>query len=105
MTHLEQYIWKTRFLLLIIAIIDKGSIIYIDGAHTVHTNYKEHSGMVNTIGKGAMMSVSRKLCIVTNTSTETDVVYSGTHAQMHMVMLVLPYTRCISSGGYPNAGQ
>ena len=41
-THLQGYILKTRFLPLIIAITDEGAIVYIDGAHAVHTNYKGH---------------------------------------------------------------
>ena len=37
-THLEQYIWKTRFLPLIIVITDERTIIYIDEAHEDYTN-------------------------------------------------------------------
>ena len=77
MTYLQQYIWKTRFIPLIISITAEGVIIYIDGAHTVHANCKGHSGMVNTMVKGAMISVSKKLGIVTNSSTETEVVLTS----------------------------
>ena len=77
MAHLQGYIWKTRYLPLIIAITEDGAIIYIDGAHAVHTDCKGHSGMVSTMGKGAMMSVSKKLGLVTRSSTETEVVSTG----------------------------
>lgn len=77
MTHLQGYIWKTRYLPLIIVITDDGAIIYIDGAHAVHTNCKGHLGMVNIMGKGAMISVSKKLGLVTRSLTEMEVVLTG----------------------------
>ena len=35
------------------------TIIYIDGAHAVHTNCKGHSGLFVTQGKGTMINVSK----------------------------------------------
>ena len=55
----------------------KYTIIYIDCAHTVHSNCKGHSGLFVTQGKGAMISVSKKLGLVTNSSTETEIVATG----------------------------
>ena len=35
------------------------TIIYIDGAHAVHTNCKGHSGLFVPQGKGTMINVSK----------------------------------------------
>jgi hypothetical protein len=53
------------------------TIIYIDGAHAVHNDCKGHSGLFVTQGKGAMINVSKKLGLVTNSSTETEIVATG----------------------------
>ena len=55
----------------------KETIIYIDGAHAVYTNCKGHSGLFVTQEKGATINVSKKLGLVTNSSTETDIVATG----------------------------
>ena len=73
----QQYIWTTRFIPLIIAITEKGAIIYIDGAHATHTDSKGHSGLYATLGKGAMINVSKKVSLNTLSSTETEVVSTG----------------------------
>ena len=72
MKHLEQNIWKTRFVPLFIAITDEGAIICIDSGHAAHTDYGTHSIMVSTICKVALRSLSEKPAIVVNTPTETD---------------------------------
>ena len=77
LTHLMSYLWTTRFLPLIIMSDGKDTFIYIDGAHAVHSNCKGHSGLFVTQGKGAMISVSKKLGLVTNSSTETEIVSTG----------------------------
>ena len=77
LTHLMSYLWTTRFIPLIIMSDGKDTIIYIDGAHAVHSNCKGHSGLFVTQGKGAMISVSKKLGLVTNSSTETEIVATG----------------------------
>ena len=51
--------------------------IYIDGSHAVHADGKGHSELYLTIGKGAMINVSKKLGLVTVSSTETEVVSNG----------------------------
>ena len=43
----------------------------------MHTNCKRHSGLFVTQGKGAMINVSKKLGLVTNSSTETEIVATG----------------------------
>ena len=73
----QQYIWKSRFIPLIISITKKGAIIYIDGAHAIHTDAKGHSGLYATMGKGAMINVSKKLGLNTLSSTETEIVSTG----------------------------
>lgn len=71
------YLRKTRFIPLIIGIGDEGTMIYIDGAHAVHSDAKGHSGLYVTQGKGAMINVSKKLGVVTTSSTETEIVSTG----------------------------
>ena len=70
----QQYIWGTRFIPSIISITEQGAIIYIDGAHAIHTDAKGHSGLYATMGKGAMINVSKKLGLNTLSSTETEIV-------------------------------
>ena len=77
LTHLMSYLWTTRFLPLIIMSDGKDTFIYIDGAHDVHSNCKGHSGLFVMQGKGVMISVLKKLGLVTNSSTETEIVSTG----------------------------
>jgi hypothetical protein len=77
LTHLMQYLRATRFIPLIIMSDGMNTIIYIDGSHAVHSNCKGHSGLFLTQGKGAMINVSKKLGLVTNSSTETEIVATG----------------------------
>ena len=62
---------------LIISITKKGTITYIDGAHAIHTDVKGQSGLYATMGKGAMINVSKKLGLNTLSSTETEIVSTG----------------------------
>ena len=72
---MSGYIWAIRFLPLIIAINKDSEVqIYIDGAYTVHIDGKGHSGIFLMIGKGRMMNVSKKLGLVTISSTKMEVV-------------------------------
>ena len=73
-TNLMNCLWKTRFLPLIISITQDGVTIYIDGAHVVHADLKGHSSLYATQERGAMINVSKKLGIVTNSSTQTELV-------------------------------
>ena len=77
LTHLMQYLRATRFLPLIIMSDGVNTIIYIDGAHAVHTDCKGHAGLYLTMGKGAMINISKKIGLVTNSSTETEIVSTG----------------------------
>ena len=77
LNHLMQYLRATRFLPLIIMSDGLKTIIYIDGAHAVHADCKGHSGLFLTQGKGAMINVSKKVGLVTNSSTETEIVCTG----------------------------
>ena len=49
----------------------------IDGARAVHNDGKGHSGTCLTMGKGAMMNVSKKLGLVSTSSTEKEVASNG----------------------------
>ena len=72
LSWLMQYIWKTRHIPLIIAISgDESMTIYIDGAHAIHSDARGHSGLFATQGKGAIISVLKKLGVNTVSSTET----------------------------------
>ena len=77
LTHPLSYLWTTKFIPSIIMNDRKETIIYIDGAHAVHTNCKGHSGLLVTQEKGATINVSKKLGLVTNSSTETEIVTTG----------------------------
>jgi hypothetical protein len=77
LTHLMQYLRGTRFIPLIIMSDGENTIIYIDGAHAVHTDCKGHAGLFLTMGKGAMINISKKIGLVTNSSTETEIVSTG----------------------------
>ena len=52
-------------------------LIYIDGDHVVHADGKGHTGLFLTMGKGAMVNVSKKLGVATTSSTETEVASNG----------------------------
>ena len=76
--HAMGYIWRTRFLPLIIEIDEEGNAhICIDGAHAVHSDVKGHSGLYLTMGRSAIINTLKKLGIVTTSSTETEVVACG----------------------------
>ena len=64
-------------ILLVISMNGDGAVIYIDGAHAIHLDARGHSGLVLTQGKGAMISVSKKLGVVTTSSTEMEIVSTG----------------------------
>ena len=77
LTHLTNYSWATRLISPIITSDGKDTIIYIDSAHIVHSNCKEHSGLFVTQRKGAMINVSKTLGLMNNSSTETEIVATG----------------------------
>ena len=76
--HEIGYLCKTRFLILIVSIDDyEDDHVYVDGAQLVHSDGKGHSGLHFTIGTASMMSVSKKLGLVTMSSTEMETVSMG----------------------------
>jgi len=76
--QLLGYIWKTRFLPLIIGMDDSGNVVvYVDGARAVYSDGKGHSGLFVTMGIGAMINVSKKLGVNTVSSTETESISTG----------------------------
>ena len=72
-----QYIWKTRFMPLIIAITKDGAIIFMDGLHAIHYDMGGHSGLFMTQGKGAIVNVSKELGLNTTSSTDTEITIVG----------------------------
>ena len=59
-------------------LLDDGEVhIYIDGAHAVHNDGRGQLGLYLAMGKGAIMNVSKKLRLVTTSSTEIEVVANG----------------------------
>ena len=69
------YLWKTRFLPLIISIDDEGNVyVCIDCSYTIYTNTKGHSGLLLIMGRGVIINASKKLALVTISSTETEIV-------------------------------
>ena len=69
------HLWFTRCLSLIIIIYEEGNLhLWIDGARTVCADGKGHSGLVVTIGTGAIINVSNELGVGTVRSVETEVV-------------------------------
>ena len=76
--HLTGRVWATRFVPLIISTYDKGEVVMrVAGECTAHTDSRGYSGMFLTMGKCAMMSESKKLGVVTVSSTETEIVVDG----------------------------
>ena len=49
----------------------------IDGSHAARADGKGHSDLFATIGKGAMIKISKKLGLVTTSSTEAELVSTG----------------------------
>ena len=78
---------------LIIAITEDGVIIYIDRAYAVHADMRRHSGLIATMDKGTMISVSKKLGLVTLSSTVPE---------MQLVQILLFGPRRRQCQGYTN---
>ena len=47
---------------------------YLDASFAVHPDFKIHTGLIVTMGQGAMQSVSRKQKLNTRISTEAELV-------------------------------
>ena len=50
---------------------------YVDASYNVHYDYKDHIGMMMTLGAGAAMSMSKAQKLNTGSSTESELV--GVH--------------------------
>ena len=70
-----KYLNGTRALNLTLS-ADSVNVIkwYVDAAFAVHPDYKSHTGAVLTMGKGAIVSMSRKQKMNTRSSTEAELV-------------------------------
>ena len=69
--HVMGCLWKTRFLPLIISIDDDGrALTHVDGAHALHDDGKGHLDLFVTMDLGVMINASKKLGLVTTSSTE-----------------------------------
>ena len=80
-------LWKIIFVPLITSIDDNGRVLmHIDGARSLHTDGKGHSGLFVTMGLGVMINISKKLGLVTTSSTETEIAASG--EQIYQICLV-----------------
>ena len=75
LTRLMKYLNGTQDLVLTIQ-ADNLQVIkwYVDAAFAVHPDFKSHTGMTMTMGKGAMQSLSRKQKLNTKSSTESELV-------------------------------
>ena len=69
------YLYMTLYMPLILGTDESGNIQwYKDGAHAVHPDMRGHTGLVMTLGHGAVLSASWKQKINTMSSTETETV-------------------------------
>mmetsp|Transcript_51838 Transcript_51838/g.58801 ORF Transcript_51838/g.58801 Transcript_51838/m.58801 type:complete len:314 (+) Transcript_51838:3-944(+) len=69
------YLYATLYLPLILGVDGSGNIYwYKDGAHAVHADMKGHTGLVMTLGCGAVLSASWKQKINSLSSTETETI-------------------------------
>ena len=70
-----QYLYGTKSMPLNLTVDNLQSTRwYIDAAHGVHMDCKGHSGGGMTLGKGAVISGSRKQKINSRSSTETEII-------------------------------
>ncbi len=70
-----KYLNGTNYLKLKLRVDDLGLLRwYVDGAHNVQEDCRDHAGAMFSIGKGAAMSYSRKMKMNTRSSTETELV-------------------------------
>jgi hypothetical protein len=68
---------KEDILTIKLVIKDRNKIMaewYVDASFAVHRDFKSHTGVAMTAGKGAIINVSRKQNINTRSSTEAELV-------------------------------
>ena len=70
-----KYLNGTRDVVLILS-ADQLNILkgYVDAAFAVHADFKSHTGVAMTMGKGAMMLMSQKQKLNTKSSTISELV-------------------------------
>ena len=59
-----MYLQATGFLPLFLKADGKGTRLYIDGAHAVHTDMKGHGGVYVTMGTGTVSSTKSEIIVV-----------------------------------------
>lgn len=70
-----SYLKQTRDLVLTLGADDLQQIkIYIDASHAVHADAKSHTGVVITMGKGALFAKSSKQKLVSKSSTAAELI-------------------------------
>ncbi len=70
-----KYLNGTKYLRLTLSVNNLGVLKwYVDGSHNVHWDCRGHGGAMFTMGKGAVLSYSRKLKLNTRSSTKTELV-------------------------------
>ncbi len=73
-----KYLNGMRSLKLTINVNDLGILkCYVDGSQGLHWDCKGHEGAIFTLGEGAVSSYSRKLELITCSSTETELVVAN----------------------------
>ena len=73
--RLLKYLWGTLYLPLILE-IDNLNVIkwWVDASYAVHPDCKSHTGVMMSLGKGAISSMSRKQKLNTKSATESELV-------------------------------
>jgi hypothetical protein len=75
LSRMMKYLKKTRTDRLTLEASDKLTATwYVDASFAVHPDFRSHTGVAMTLGKGAAITISRKQGINTRSSTEAEVV-------------------------------
>ena len=75
LVRMMNFLKRTKEDCLTLAMDDSSNIVWsIDAAFAVHPDMKSHTGMSMTMGKGAVISLSRKQKLNTRSSTEAELV-------------------------------
>ena len=82
--HHIIHLQTTVFLPLILKADEKDTSLYIDGAHVVHADMKEHDRVNSTMGACDVYASSTKSKINTVSSTETEVISVGEKLPKHL---------------------
>jgi hypothetical protein len=75
LVRMMQYLHYTKDEVLTLRADDSKTLSWhVDAAFAVHPDYKSHTGGILTMGKGAIVSISRKQKLNTRSSTEAELV-------------------------------